>query len=244
MDLRTDLQAGVDFTAVVVRLVGDPGSPPLETFEAPAFPSEPWITGVRVHSFESLAPGEYQVQTELRNAAGEIAASRLLLVSVQAPKAMTVLITTTCTGVVCPGSADPPGAVACHGGQCVLPECMPESPEACPEPECTSDADCDSRAVCGEGTCAAELCWFAPGPAACPADQVCRPEIGCAMCDSSGCVPVAPPGCDPGLADCDGDLTNGCEIDITTATDCGGCGIECRGSTRTCCAGVCERSCP
>jgi hypothetical protein len=50
--------------------------------------------------------------------------------------------------------------------------------------------------------------------------------------------------CPPGFADCDGNGGNGCETDITTPANCGGCGVVCSGNTSACkdgqCMGLCE----
>jgi hypothetical protein len=46
--------------------------------------------------------------------------------------------------------------------------------------------------------------------------------------------------CPPGLADCDGNGGNGCETDITTTDNCGGCGVVCAGDTPLCDAGQCK----
>ena len=57
-------------------------------------------------------------------------------------------------------------------------------------------------------------------------------------------LPVAP--CAPGMRDCDGRAENGCEIDITTLPNCGGCGVVCandHGRTacvRAICTPVCD----
>jgi hypothetical protein len=44
--------------------------------------------------------------------------------------------------------------------------------------------------------------------------------------------------CDAGTADCDGRLSTGCETDVTTRTDCGGCGVTC-GDGQICATGTC-----
>ncbi|MDX9724448.1 MAG: hypothetical protein RBU37_27120, partial [Myxococcota bacterium] len=53
--------------------------------------------------------------------------------------------------------------------------------------------------------------------------------------------------CDPGWEDCDGDQSadNGCEVDITTTNDCGGCGIICddTDASAACTAGHCVLTC-
>lgn len=44
--------------------------------------------------------------------------------------------------------------------------------------------------------------------------------------------------CDPGTADCDGLFSTGCETDLRTREDCGGCGVTCREGQR-CAVGTC-----
>jgi hypothetical protein len=53
--------------------------------------------------------------------------------------------------------------------------------------------------------------------------------------------------CRPGFDNCDADRTNGCETDIRTIENCGGCGVRCSArvlntDTPTCSAGVCGYS--
>jgi hypothetical protein len=60
-----------------------------------------------------------------------------------------------------------------------------------------------------------------------------------ASCTASTCTVR----CLPGRANCDGDLTNGCETDITTAMRCGSCTRSCSGATPLCEAGMCSSGC-
>src|SRR5690606_17279023 len=48
--------------------------------------------------------------------------------------------------------------------------------------------------------------------------------------------------CDAGWADCDGNPVNGCERNIRTLTDCGGCGVPCSlaNAGESCASGMCE----
>ncbi|MAQ15475.1 MAG: hypothetical protein CMN30_11855 [Sandaracinus sp.] len=65
---------------------------------------------------------------------------------------------------------------------------------------------------------------------------------GSGTCTGGSCVIAS---CDAGFEDCDGDGTNGCEIDTSSnASNCGGCGNVCRNPDRICCTGSCQRSCP
>jgi hypothetical protein len=60
-----------------------------------------------------------------------------------------------------------------------------------------------------------------------------------ASCAASTCTVR----CLPGRANCDGDLANGCETDITTGTHCGSCTRSCSGATPLCAAGMCSSGC-
>ena len=50
----------------------------------------------------------------------------------------------------------------------------------------------------------------------------------------TGCPPAAPPARGPGWADCDGNVTNGCETQTTTASHCGACGRSCVSARPVC----------
>ncbi|MEM9188236.1 MAG: hypothetical protein AAGF12_03630 [Myxococcota bacterium] len=55
-------------------------------------------------------------------------------------------------------------------------------------------------------------------------------------CNGMGnCAP--PAGCAPGTADCDANMVNGCEVDLDTRENCGGCGVQC-GVAESCCNGI------
>lgn len=73
---------------------------------------------------------------------------------------------------------------------------------------------------------------------ACDPGADCEPrDNATALCDVEGACTYR---CAEGFADCNDDLSlalgegsDGCEVDITTTTDCGGCGLAC-GDTQTC----------
>lgn len=64
-----------------------------------------------------------------------------------------------------------------------------------------------------------------------------------AVCAAGRCAPV----CVTGFASCDGDMSNGCEVDVrTSATHCGRCGQTCSGApnaTGACALGRCTIAC-
>ncbi|MBO6938882.1 MAG: hypothetical protein JJ863_28195 [Deltaproteobacteria bacterium] len=61
-------------------------------------------------------------------------------------------------------------------------------------------------------------------------DQVCEGRGGIPRCEAGACRIQ----CDPGRADCDDSLDNGCEADLTSATSCGACGSVCAASAPRC----------
>lgn len=124
----------------------------------------------------------------------------------------------------CP--ARPNATATCAGGMCGL-NCNP------------GFADCDRVATNG---CEADLrssptqCGMCG--MACPSGPNSVP-----VCRSSVCAIQ----CAVGFADCDGDASNGCEVNIrTSATNCGACRVVCPGGpngTPVCTAGTCGIVC-
>ncbi|WP_338864800.1 hypothetical protein [Myxococcus stipitatus] len=90
-----------------------------------------------------------------------------------------------------------------------------------------------------DGTVAVAL---TPGQRAGPLFADARDGVG----NRSACVPV-PAGCDVGLADCDGNPSNGCEADLLSdEANCGACGTVCAGAASAqavCGAGTCGLGC-
>jgi len=121
----------------------------------------------------------------------------------------------------------------CVGGRC--------AEEACPEPT----ADCDSDLM---GTCETDLSQIDDCGACdigCAFDGNISPHasLSCAETNSTpgmkewGCAIS----CDSGWEDCDGNYANGCEVDLSSPSNCGGCGNTCnvdRG-TAACQNGTC-----
>jgi hypothetical protein len=72
--------------------------------------------------------------------------------------------------------------------------------------------------------------------------MACLNAHGATACSEGSCVPS----CNLGYADCDGDLRNGCETSLDTASDCGACGTVCSASggrplcTATGCGTTCD----
>jgi len=117
---------------------------------------------------------------------------------------------------------------------------------SCADPTPVCDGSAGSGFMCVE-TCAAPsmICGTA-------CTDVITDPLNCGGCGttcpaaanaSPGCVGSACDiTCDPGFGDCNTDVSDGCEGDLTTVTDCGMCGAGCTptNATGVCVAGVCE----
>lgn len=126
-----------------------------------------WLSGERIAVFE--VSGSVEATVRLIGLNEVVLAERTLIADVRDDVGRTVVITRDCRGVECPE--------ACVGGRCVSTECSPESPELCPEPQCTVDTDCQATAACAVATCLDGTCYQAAGP--CGVDQFCDPDAGC-----------------------------------------------------------------
>jgi hypothetical protein len=124
-------------------------------------------------------------------------------------------------GTVCSANN---GAPTCSNGLCVT---------ACD----AGFANCDGSAANG---CEVQL---ASDPAHCGAcGTACNSTNGTATCSASTCGIT----CNAGFGNCDGNATNGCEVNLSAdPAHCGGCGTVCNSTngTATCTASTCGISC-
>ena len=168
VDLRTDLVPGAEFDTILVAFDGEPARE-LTPGEAD------YVIGARV--LDTLAkPGEHVVEVSLTRNESTVL-ERAVHVRLDADYGITVVLTRDCRGVVCPG--EDASATQCLGGRCVVPECAPETPEACGAAECTTAADCSSAATCGAVQCNAGTCLYASDSSSCRAGAYCDPDAGC-----------------------------------------------------------------
>jgi hypothetical protein len=100
-------------------------------------------------------------------------------------------------------------------------------------------ADCDGNADNG---CEVELARDTAHCGACAA--ACNPPNGVAACTAGRCTVAS---CAQGFGDCDGNPTNGCEVDTrTSVSHCGACAAACAGAPNAvpaCLGGRCVTSC-
>ena len=170
------------------------------------------------------------------------------------------------------------GTGECAGGACTLRACDPgfgdcdgDATNGCETTLDTLD-NCgacgvacsleNATSACELGACAVRMCD--PGFGDCDGDpasgceqplttaghcgecgMTCGLPNGTVSCGAGTCELV---GCSEGWADCDGDASNGCETDVTTATDCGGCANACPAAEPRCTAAggtySCDAMCP
>ncbi|NCQ59708.1 MAG: hypothetical protein GW913_03445 [Myxococcales bacterium] len=127
--------------------------------------------------------------------------------------------------------AVPNGSSSCTGGICSFVRCNP------------GWADCDGLEATG---CEVNTTVDPAHCGSCANDCTALPGVTGAACGGAGLCTFR--SCATGLADCDGDPTNGCEADITSPTRCGSCINDCTGGgltpASTCTGSLCNVVCP
>ena len=126
-------------------------------------------------------------------------------------------------GKTCPGLPNA-ATVACSGGACIVETCKPGFADCNKSPGdgCEVDTQNDAGNCMGCGK-------------RCPAVQ-----NGGAACSAGSCGVGK---CNAGFGDCDGNVLNGCEQDLTAdVRNCGMCGVACvaPNAVLSCQAGVCQ----
>src|SRR5512132_2969114 len=187
VDLRTDLVPGVEFGSVVTRIDGAQSV----SHSATELPSQ-YIAGARVADFSGLAEGNVLVTVTLLDKDGTELVSRLSRVDIKQDYALTVVVTRSCAGAVCPEPEGDPDLTTCQAGHCTRPECTPDTPESCPASECTTDGDCRTETSCLAPSCDHGVCLFPPNDALCAKGHTCDPTQGCVAADGNPvCTPTA-----------------------------------------------------
>jgi hypothetical protein len=123
----------------------------------------------------------------------------------------------------CLPCAIPHAEPKCANGACAVASCAKPWGECNGKPSDGCETRLDTLDNCG-------TCGLA-----------CSVAHGAADCSTGSCK-VAPGGCSPGFADCNGDPKDGCETSLKTLKNCGACGKPCTvaSGTPTCVTGKCE----
>ncbi|MEZ4391453.1 MAG: fibrinogen-like YCDxxxxGGGW domain-containing protein [Polyangiales bacterium] len=156
----------------------------------------------------------------------------------------------------CSGTQSCPTGQTCCGGGCVDPQANVAHCGGCGQTCSVANA----APACANGTCGVGTCVGAfadcDGSASNGCEVDTRSDLAhCGACDSR-CAPRANASaacasgacrytCDAGFEDCDGDPSNGCEVDTrSSAANCGRCGAACAlpNATAQCAMGACAVS--
>jgi hypothetical protein len=165
--------------------------------------------------------------------------------------------TPNCAGGVCTGQTCGAGTADCNGQADDGCEAMLNQPSRCGQCNVSCGPYPNATAACTGGRCAIGSCNAGFRDCDGQISNGCEVNIrtlqacgGCAQpcaipfaeesCASGSCTLVQ---CDPGRANCDGRLDNGCEASIALPENCGGCGNDCRGRPHVLTAGCEEGAC-
>lgn len=200
VSLRSDYAPGLEVTHARVDVArSDDFAAPLASAREDVSLRDSLVTPTRLA--ELTVPSDVLfVRVTLERGEASIA-SRVVAVQTRDARAITVVMTRSCEGVRCPGAGDP-AATSCVGGVCVSPECTPETPEACPPPECVADSECSAGSVpCAAPVCLAGSCGLRGDDARC--EGRCDPRVGCVGAPDAGLDAGLDAGTpDAGSADC------------------------------------------
>lgn len=211
VDLVTDYVPLREFRIARTDLLDerpDPSMPmrALRSAEHAARGEGDYVSGVRIAELDGLPSGTYHVRVLLIGDGG--AAEGLAQIALDSDRAVTVVVTRSCRGLVCPGPGDDPSLIACVGGRCVAPECTPESPETCMS-MCRTDADCAAGVACAVGRCEGGTCLSVPDSSRCGSGELCDAMLGCVEAPPDAGPPDAGAGTDAGGCPPCGDRVEG-----------------------------------
>jgi len=191
VDLRTDYVQGEDFDTVLLSIDPEPivagEEDAAETVVSTgALVAADYVEGVRIADIEGMSPGLKHLLLRLQ-LGGETVAQTRALVALEDSRVLTMVVSRSCAGVMCPRTGDPAVATSCLGGVCVDPECDPDDPGSCGVGECIEDGDCPEPVGCLRAVCVGGACLDDRDDDACP-DGVCTASGACAMVASDGGV--------------------------------------------------------
>jgi len=185
VDLKTDLVAGAEFSAVQTLLEGT-GAP----IETPALLGDDFVDGRRVAELNDLTPGRHVVVVTLVAADRTPITERRFRLDVSESIGLTALLTRDCRTVRCGGGE------TCVAGTCVSDDCVNAGDPNCPMAECTSVTAltaCPGASACAEARCDLGACLYA-SLGTCGGGEYCSPEDGCLPVPDDIPPDAGPPG--------------------------------------------------
>ncbi|MBO6938115.1 MAG: hypothetical protein JJ863_24315 [Deltaproteobacteria bacterium] len=213
VNVRTDYLPDVEFDEVSLS-VDDTDFVELVAVDG----TQDFVAGVRIA--EIPVQGDEAFVRGRLTLDGAVLAQRVVQVRVSSTNAVTLVFTRDCSGVSCPSPSGSSEATQCEDGQCVAPDCSPETPEACEGERCTANADCAAPiGACAEARCVDGACFDVAFSERCDDGEGCLPELGCVRLEpdpeddgGGGEVDMGPPPDCTADADCDdGAFCNGAE---------------------------------
>ena len=128
-------------------------------------------------------------------------------------------------------------------GQCGVPCAPAHASGSCGTGQCLITACSSGYADCSSSVAGCETQLYTDSNCSACGDA-CVDSHAANACD--GTTHVCKPVCSSGYKSCDGNVSNGCETQVNTATNCGDCGVTCTNppnATATCSTGSCVVSC-
>lgn len=178
MEVVTDLVPSVEFDAVELSLPEE-GEEPDQGVSVDS--SSDFQIGFVVGQFSKLERSSRRSLVARLMLNGQQVLTRTYVVSNEIDARIRLVLTRSCVGVECPLESGNPSAEACLGGQCVSPDCIDGTQEACEEftPECVSDDGCTVTASCQTAECSEGVCLLFAQDDACAEGEFCADSLGC-----------------------------------------------------------------
>jgi len=115
VEVRTDLTAGVD----VVTLRATLSAPGTGEVSVPAELGRDLTVPIRLAEFDDLSEGSYELVVTAADISGTPVVSRRVQIDLRESLAVTVALSRSCQGVVCPMAGELAALTTCATGRCV-----------------------------------------------------------------------------------------------------------------------------
>ena len=169
--LRTDMQPLVEFSGLEVTVDGKTMQMAVRHDGTYARPGE------EVAIFENLKPTVSRDVEMKLILAGDVVKKSVVRIEHKRDLVLTISITRSCDDIQCGDVNGVPQR--CLGGSCVDAGCVTGQEPSCPEPQCTTDAECATASTCTVPACVDGVCFSRVEPNLCQSGEICDFELGC-----------------------------------------------------------------